>query len=275
MFAASARAVVLQSQGQEQAIGLGNLISQPQAQAATPLWDNIPQAGDGITTTTSSPRTSGADDMFWDGTTHATLVTGMRLGYTVASGGPSAFDVRVRMWDDIDYSASTGTPQFQNLKGDFRVSFTGQSAGAFLSGLINLTGLPGGGVLVTDNPANDGDEVMDVFMQMDFLQPGTNTSVASNGVSFIFRGGASDPNAGYTFDSPILGGPGNGTGDFYWRDANGNQVITGDEARSFAAPTRANWVTYLEGMDVVAPEPATAGLLGAGLLGLALRRRSK
>ena len=127
------------------------------------------------------------------------------------------------MFDDIDYSAGTGTPQFANLKGDFRVALTGQTAGAFLTGLISLTGLPGGGVLVTDNPPNDGDEVMDVFMQMDFYNTGTNTHVANNGVTFIFRGGTSDPNAGYTFDSPILGGPGDGTGDFYWRDANDNQ----------------------------------------------------
>jgi len=225
------------------------------------LYDNVPGTGETVFTTGSTPRTGGADEFLFAGT--QALLTSMRFGYSIASGGPSAFDARIRIYDDIDFTAGTGVAQFGTLASEFTLALTGQSSGAWISGAVDLTPLAGGGVTLTDNAANIGAGVVDGYFQINFFQPGTTTPVASNAVTFIFDG--TGVNTGYTFDSVELGGPGDSTGEVYWRDANANGIISGDEARSFAAPTRANFVLHFEG-DVI-PEPASFLLLGlAGLL---------
>lgn len=230
------------------------------------LYDNFPGVGESVFTTGSAPRTGGADEVLFAGP--AALVNSMRFGYSVATGGPAAFDVRFRFWDDINFTAGAGVPQFQNLVADATLALTGQTAGAWLSGPVSLASLPGGGVSVTSNPVNFNNipNITDFYLQIDFYQPGTTTPVLNNLVTYIFDG--SGVNVGYTFASPAVGGTGAVAEEVFWRDVNANGIITGDEARSFAAPNRANFVLQFEG-DVI-PEPASLALLAFALV---LRRR--
>ena len=83
-------------------------------------------------------------------------------------------------------------------------------------------------------------------------------------------GDGSGPNAGFTFASPLVGGNGTVAQEVYWRDANANGVINGDEARGFGTG-RANFVLRLEGNII--PEPASLSLMGVAGLALLRRRR--
>ena len=233
------------------------------------LYDNTPTGAETVFNTTSTPRTGGADEALFNAP--AALLTSFQFGYLVDTGGPAAFDARVRFFDDIDFNATTpASQQFTNQVGEITVPLTGQVPGAFVTNSISLTGQPGGGVSVTSNPTNlEVPNVTDVYVQIDFFQPGTTTPVANNLVTYIFDG--SGPNAGFTFSSPVVGGNGTVAQELYWRDANANGVINGDEARGFATG-RANFVLRLEGN--VIPEPASLGLVALAGVGLLRRRRA-
>jgi hypothetical protein len=231
------------------------------------LYDNTPTGTETVFTTTSVPRTGGADEALFNAP--AALLTAIQFGYVVDTGGPAAFDARVRIFDDLNPVTTAGAPQFLNQRAEFTVPFTGQTAGAFITNPISLTGQPGGGVNVTANPVTLGvPNVTDAYVQLDFFQPGTTTPVANNAVSYIFDG--SGPNAGFTFASPIVGGTNAITDEVYWRDANANGVITTEEARNFATG-RANFVLRLDGNII--PEPASLGFVAlAGVVVLRRRR---
>lgn len=233
---------------------------------ATVLYDNMPTGAETVFTSGSSPRTGGADEALFNGS--AFNLTSMQFGFSLATNGPAAFDVRVRIWDDLEPTGSTvaGVPQFVNLAKDFTVSFTGQTAGAFITNPIAIPG----GAIVTANPVTVGvPNVTDAYVQLDFYAAGTQTHLAANGATFLFDG--SGVNVGRTFADPAFGGDNTAATEIYWRDANDNQIISVDEARNFAAPNRANFVLHLEG-DVV-PEPASLSLVGLGLTALVGRRR--
>ncbi len=264
VFAGSALAAPLDLMGPSVPFGAGGFTPR------TTLYENVPTGSETVFTTGSAPRTGGADEAAFDGT--SALITSMRFGYSVAAGGPAAFDAHVRFFDDIDLNATTG-PQFLNQIGDLTIPITGQTSGAFITSAVDLSGLPGGGVAATSNPANLGvSNITDVYVQIEFFQPGTTTPVANNGVTYLFYNptGNLGPHVGYTFGSSQLGGTGQ-PDEVYWRDADQNGTIIGSEGRSFAAPTRANFVLELDGTAV--PEPGTLGLLAMGALAL-LRRRS-
>jgi hypothetical protein len=231
----------------------------------TVLYDNVPVPPQTVFTTTSVPRTGGADEALFDGP-GATL-TSMEFGFSIATGGPAAFDARIRLWDDLEPTGSTvaGVPQFANLKHDVTLQFTGQTPGAFISTPVALPN-----VLVTANPATLGvPNLTDVYYQVDFYNAGTQTHVTGNAVTFIFDG--SGVNVGRTFSDPLVGGDGTAATELYWRDVNDNQTIAVDEARNFAAPNRANMVLRFNGKII--PEPGTLSLAGIGLGVLGLRRR--
>jgi hypothetical protein len=231
------------------------------------LYDNMPTGTETVFSSGSSPRTGGADEALFNGP--GANISSMQFGFLVASNGPSAFDVRIRLWDDLEPTGSTvaGVPQFVNLVKDFTVSFTGQTAGAFITTPITI---PTGGANVTANPITLGvPNVTDVYVQLDFYDPGTQNHVAADGVTYIFDG--SGVNVGRTFADPALGGDGTAATELYWRDVNNNQIISVDEARNFAAPNRANWTLHLEGTLI--PEPATISLAALGSLGFLARRR--
>ena len=233
------------------------------------LYDNTPTGAETVFSTTSVPRTGGADEALFNAP--AALLTGLQFGYLVAAGGPAAFDARIRIFDDINLVSMppAGTPQFLNPVGEVTVPLTGQTAGAFVSNPVSLAALPGGGATVTANPVALGvPNVTDAYVQIDFFQPGTTTPVAADAVTYIFDG--TGPNAGFTFSSPTVGGTGAVADEVYWRDVNNNGVISTDEARGFTA-SRANFVLRLEGN--VIPEPASLALVSTAALALLARRR--
>src|SRR5512145_2443044 len=57
------------------------------------LYANVPQGAETIFTTTSLPRTGGADEALFSGP--GALINSMQFGFNVEQGGPTAFDVRV------------------------------------------------------------------------------------------------------------------------------------------------------------------------------------
>jgi hypothetical protein len=249
---------------QETAVNQGIPIGQVNPTESV-LYSNVPQGAETVFSSGSSPRTGGADEAIFDGP--GALLTSMQFGYSVGATGPAAFDVRVRLYDDIDLVTASG-PQFLNLVKDFTVPFSGQTAGAFITTPITI---PGGGASVTANGATLGSNFADVYVQLDFYVSGTQTHVASNGVTYIFDG--TGVNVGRTLADPLFGGDATAASEVYWRDANDNQIITADEARNFAAPNLANFVLQFEGS--VVPEPASMSLVATGTALLGVRRRRK
>jgi hypothetical protein len=250
----------------------GQLTNHPVAPSGAPvvLYSNVPQGAEGVTTTGSVPRTGGADEVGFVGP--AAIIESMQFGVGIFAGGPAAFDARVRIFDDVNFAAGAGQPQFVNQVAQFTIAFTGQAPGAFITAPIDLSPLPGGGVLVTSNPVNLGvPNVTDAYVQLDFFQPGTTTPVAGDLVTYLFD--PSGVNAGLTLASPQLGGNGTAAEEIYWRDANANGVIAGDELRSLGAAARSNWVLRLDG--TVVPEPSSVALLTLLAAGALARRRGR
>lgn len=88
------------------------------------LSSNLPRDVEDAEATAQVPRTGGADEAMFSGP--AALITSMRFGDVVFPGGPAAFDVRVTLFDDINFAATAAQPPSFNqvahrLRGGARV----------------------------------------------------------------------------------------------------------------------------------------------------------
>lgn len=255
--------------GQDAASAAARMIGNVGASEASVLYSNVPTGAETVFTTTAAPRTSGGDEAYFAAPQGA-LITSMSFGYSVATGGPAAFDVRVQAYDQFGTGTAATDPTFVSKKADFTLNFTGQTAGAFITNPIDLTALPGGGVSVGPSTAGGTySGYATTFWTFTFVQPGTSTAVASNAVTFLFDG--SGVNVG-TNEEGLFGLP----NDLYGRDgAPGgsglNGIIENGELRSFGgtAGNLSNFVLELQGNLV--PEPTSLATLALG--GLVLRRR--
>jgi hypothetical protein len=211
------------------------------------LYDNTPGPGESAFFANSSPRTSAGDDVFFS-LAGSPRFTSMQFGYFVTSAG--TFDAHITFWGAVNAAAASGQPVFSSKLAETTTSITPGGFGLAMSGPIDLTGLPNGGVIPIDEKMG---------IQIDFRLPGTTTLVPSDSVSPTFDGsgvnlGASD--------------------DIYWRDINANQQITGEEARNFGggAGSLANFTLRLEG---VIPEPHVGAILAAAAVFCGAFRRKR
>jgi hypothetical protein len=162
--------------------------------------------------------------------------------------------MEVIFWNTVNFAATTGNAVFSNQAADFflnGVATSATTAGAYITGAIDLTSLSGGGVTLTSGT---------VGYQLKFWDNTGGNRVASVNATSIFYGAAA-PTVGTSLDQ-------------YWRDANGDGTITGEESRTFGGGTSlANFAVQLNATPV--PEPASMAVLGIGALALIRRRRSK
>jgi len=159
----------------------------------------------------------------------------VQAGFSVSAGVNYDFDMVVKFWDTI---TPANSPVNTGLLGSFQVTYTNMAPGAWVTGLIDITGI--GGIYFPDD--NWGCELL-------FYDKGTQT--LSTRATMLFYGG------GVTTGS---------SADVYWRDVDGNGQYDTAESRNFSgAPNLANF--YLQ-LDV--PEPASLLL---ALVGLTLLRR--
>lgn len=185
------------------------------------------------------------DGRFPAGKVGPTLVTYLNLGFFVTPGTPAAFDIRIDFFDSLDPNAAVNAPVNSGPLGGITIPILSAPAGVGATGLVDLTGLPGGGILFPDN---------DWAVQVRFRQP-ESTTMLSDRATPLFAGGV-----------PAVGE----NSDRYWRDVNGNGMFEATELRTFGgAPNRAQF--YLVLKTGLVPEPGTVMLLGLG--GVALVRR--
>lgn len=205
------------------------------------VYSNI--AG-GTFTSGASPRTNMLDD-FTLAAGQENKVTGFNFGF---SNTATSFDVLVQFWDTVDFGAASGAAVVTGNVGGFILQYRDLAAGTYTSGMISLTGLPGGGITLNDR---------DGAVQVAFLNPGTNTLLANNGGTMLFAGGGVSTGASQ---------------DVYWRDTQPDGNFTGEEARFFSGPPNlANFYMEIEAV----PEPGTMIALGLGLAAVAARRRKQ
>ena len=216
--------------------------------AAITFYDNTPGAGETAFFSTSSPRTSGGDDIFFPAGSFPGLLTSMQFGYFVT--GAPAFDAHVTFWGSLNVAAASGQPVFSDKLAEITVPLPASGFGTAISPTVDLTALPGGGVPVLDG---------DMGFQLDFRISGTATLVPNDAASYSFDG--TGPNVG-------------SSGDIYWRDLNANQQITGEEARNFGGGlgSLANFVLRLDG---VTPEPSSGAIFAMSAMLIRRRRRDE
>jgi hypothetical protein len=171
-------------------------------------------------------------------------VTGINVGFdnNILSGTRS-FDVLVRFFDNVDYTAATvNTGPLGSI---YRFSIVGALPGGDETGMLTL---PSGGFVSTDDS---------VGVLISFVLPNTNT--VDSTVRPLIK------------DIPI--GVGSSSGLFGLDSDNDGVVTSPADVFTWAGGGFPDANLYLEIGGTVIPEPATLGLLGFGAAALMLRRR--
>lgn len=218
----------------------------PQARAQTTFFDNLTGITSGFT---SSVRPTNVLDVFTLSTSNV-RITSFQFLFSVPTGGSTGFTSTVNFWNTVNPAA---TPVNSGSLGGFVLNFGAIAAGLYLSNAVDLSGLPGGGIVIPDNDFG-------IQIQFSDATPG-NT--------------ADNITIGFT-NNPVT--TGTGSPDVFWRDADNNGQFDPSDARAFATPNLADFGLKIGGVAVVvAPEPGSFALVGVGLLplvGLLRRRRA-
>jgi hypothetical protein len=187
------------------------------------------------------------DDGFFVPGTGPTLVNGVNFGYRTVNTDTNPITAIVSFFNTLTGNSS---PVNTGLLGGFAINLGRPANGLYQSGMIDLSALPGGGIVFPD----DNWAVSIVFIR-------TGTNILSTNATPLFAGGP-----------PALGA----NVDVYWRDANNNGMFDDPgDARFFGGPPNLSQF-YLQLAAV--PEPGSVAMLvgfltaGAGAL---IRRRRK
>lgn len=201
------------------------------------VYDNI--AGS-LFSSGASPRRALDDGSFTPGpgAGGGILINSVNFGFVV--GTSTAFDILVTYYDHLNTAASPVNSG--PLPPSLRIAIPALPAGAYQTGLIDLTGI-GGIAMPDDNWAVD----------IHFVVPGGTT--LSTAATHLFAGG------------PVTVGS---SADVYWRDADGNGQYDSSDARTFGGGSFL--ANFYHQMGMV-PAPASLAFVGFGLLCAARRRR--
>jgi hypothetical protein len=200
------------------------------------IFDNSTGAG----TTNTANQAWAIDDFSLDpgnALPGSQLITGMSFAFAIrgTTGQTRSFDVLVEFLDTYNAAAPAGSPGWTGTMGTVvRVQFAnlGQNA-AYTTAMLNLTGLPGGGILLNDRG---------FAIDLKFVEPGTNDLIVAPNVPVTHF-----YTSNFTADgtNQLLNGHNSFTN---WRDAGGTiGVIEASDARNFAWPTHARFYMKLQG----------------------------
>ncbi len=175
------------------------------------------------------------------------LINGINIGFTAQT--VADVDIEVTMYDGVVATGGAGLP-IQNdaaALGTFVIQIRGlPNTGGFQTGMVNLAGLPGGGVLLLDGG---------IFVRARFLMPGTTTLSTSCTNTF-----ASSWNSATDWTSTKPAGR-SYSGAF--RDVSGDGILDSTEFRNFTFPAAADHYLALRA-DLAAT--CTADFNGDGIV---------
>lgn len=175
------------------------------------------------------------------------LINGINLGFTAQS--VANVDIEVTVFDGIDITGGAGVAIQDDAGaiGTFIVQIRNlPNTGGFQTGVVDLSGLAGGGITITDGG---------IFVRVRFLVPGTTTISTTCTNTFATSWNV---NSGWTSTKPAGR---SFTGAF--RDVNGDGILDATEFRNFTFPAAAD--QYLS-LRAAMPDVCTADFNGDGIV---------